>query len=84
MAGGRSRGALRRLVAAPITLAALAGAAPRTASLFLLKCPARSRWPDGSNTTNPLSGCRGGGADHSSSVNFAGISRRGPVLPSSS
>ena len=26
----------------------------------MLRFPARSRWPDGSNAANPLNGCRGG------------------------
>ena len=32
-------------------------AAPRTASLFLLRLPARSRWPDGSGAASPLNCC---------------------------
>src|SRR6516225_6677637 len=59
-------------------------AAPRTASLFLLRFPARSRWPDGSDAASPLNCCRGGGAGYSSLVNFAGISSSGAVLASSS
>jgi hypothetical protein len=39
--------------------------------------PARSRLPDGADAAGPLNGCRGGVADYSSSVNFAGISRSG-------
>jgi hypothetical protein len=57
-------------------------AAPRTASLFLLRFTARSRWPDGSNAASPLNCCRGGVGGYSSSVNLAGISRSGPCSSS--
>jgi hypothetical protein len=52
-----------------------------TANLLLLRFPARSRWPDGSNATSPLNGCRGGVADYSSSGDCAGILSRGDQSP---